>query len=145
MRCHGSEPAAREPDRSPQTADRTTPTSTSLTQSIQFYRKYRKNLSELSLITTRFNRVFPWVRLRYSFAINVPLMVQTQNSRVAHLSLGGMTSMRNLITKLLRDESGVTMIEYGLMGALVAVVIIGAVTIVGTRLQSTFTAVGNNL
>ena len=53
--------------------------------------------------------------------------------------------MRNLITKLLRDESGVTMIEYGLMGALVAVVIIGAVTVVGTRLNTTFTTIGNNL
>jgi len=53
--------------------------------------------------------------------------------------------MRNLITKLLRDESGVAAIEYGLIAALIAVVIIGAVSIVGTRLQSTFTAVGNNL
>src|SRR5262249_55964878 len=117
----------------------------SLTQSIQFYRKYRKNLSELFLITARFNRVFPWVRLRYSFAINVPLMVQTQNSRVAHLSLGGMTSMRNLITKLLRDESGVAATEAGLIAALIAVVLTGAVTVVATRLTSTFTAVGNNL
>jgi pilus assembly protein Flp/PilA len=48
-------------------------------------------------------------------------------------------------SRMLRDESGVTMIEYGLMGALVAVVIIGAVTVVGTQLNSTFTTIGNNL
>jgi pilus assembly protein Flp/PilA len=48
-------------------------------------------------------------------------------------------------SRLLRDENGVTMIEYGLMGALVAVVIIGAVTVVGTQLNSTFTTIGNSL
>ena len=53
--------------------------------------------------------------------------------------------MRNLITKLLRDESGATAIEYGLIAALIAVVIIGAVTVVGTKLNSTFVTVGNNL
>jgi pilus assembly protein Flp/PilA len=46
--------------------------------------------------------------------------------------------MRNAITKLLRDESGATAIEYGLIAALIAVVIIGAVTVVGTSLSSTF-------
>ena len=97
------------------------------------------------LITARFNRVFPWVRLRYSFAINAALRVPTQNSRVAHLSLGGMIIMRSVITKLLRDESGATAIEYGLIAALIAVVIIGAVTTVGTKLSSTFTNVSNAL
>jgi pilus assembly protein Flp/PilA len=53
--------------------------------------------------------------------------------------------MRNLITKLLRDESGATAIEYGLIAALIAVVIIGAVSVVGTKLNSTFTSVGNAL
>ena len=53
--------------------------------------------------------------------------------------------MRNFVTKLLRDESGATAIEYGLIAALIAVVIIGAVTVVGTRLSTTFTSVGNSL
>ena len=53
--------------------------------------------------------------------------------------------MRNLITKLLRDESGVAAIEYGLIAALIAVVIIGAVTAVGTKLSSTFQSVSNAL
>jgi len=37
-----------------------------------------------------------------------------------------------------RDEEGVTAIEYGLIAALIAVVIIGAVTLVGTNLNAIF-------
>ena len=39
------------------------------------------------------------------------------------------------------DERGVTAMEYGLIAALIAVVIIGAVTKVGTKLQATFAAI----
>ncbi len=49
--------------------------------------------------------------------------------------------MRNLITKLIHDESGATAIEYGLIAALIAVVIIGAVKAVGTNLSATFQSV----
>ncbi len=38
-----------------------------------------------------------------------------------------------------RREEGVTAIEYGLIAALIAVVIIAALTIVGTELNTTFT------
>jgi pilus assembly protein Flp/PilA len=47
--------------------------------------------------------------------------------------------------RMLRDENGATAIEYGLIAALIAVVIIGAVTVVGTSLTSTFTSVSNAL
>ena len=40
-----------------------------------------------------------------------------------------------------REEDGVTAIEYGLIAALIAVVIIAAVTAVGTGLRTTFTTV----
>jgi len=52
--------------------------------------------------------------------------------------------MKNLINNVkyfVQDEEGVTAIEYGLIAALIAVVIIGAVTTVGTDLRTTFTAV----
>ena len=39
----------------------------------------------------------------------------------------------NLISRFVRDESGATAIEYGLIAALIAVVIITAVTAVGTH------------
>jgi pilus assembly protein Flp/PilA len=47
---------------------------------------------------------------------------------------------------LLRDDRGATAVEYGLMVALIAVVIIAAVTLLGTNLSTLFnnvaTAVG---
>jgi pilus assembly protein Flp/PilA len=53
--------------------------------------------------------------------------------------------MKTLLFRFAQDDSGVTAIEYGLIAALIAVVIIGAVTTVGTDLQATFNAVGTAL
>lgn len=57
--------------------------------------------------------------------------------------------MELTVTKLMRnfarDESGATAIEYGLIAALIAVVIITAVTAVGTGLSTTFTTVSGSL
>ncbi len=50
--------------------------------------------------------------------------------------------MTNLFSRFVRDESGATAIEYGLIAALIAVVIIGAVTTLGTNLSTTFNDVG---
>jgi len=50
-----------------------------------------------------------------------------------------------LFAQFARDESGATAIEYGLIAALIAVVIITAVTSVGTNLSSTFTTVAGKL
>jgi pilus assembly protein Flp/PilA len=49
------------------------------------------------------------------------------------------------LTKLISDESGVTAIEYGLIAALIAVVIIAALNTVGKNLTSTFNTVATNL
>ena len=49
------------------------------------------------------------------------------------------------IANFLKDESGATAIEYGLLAALISVAIIGAATTVGTNLSGTFVAVGNSL
>jgi pilus assembly protein Flp/PilA len=49
--------------------------------------------------------------------------------------------MTNLFSRFVRDESGATAIEYGLIAALIAVVVIGAVTAVGTKLSTTFSNV----
>lgn len=45
------------------------------------------------------------------------------------------------LRKVLDDESGATAIEYGLMAGLIAVVIIAAVTLLGTNLRQTFTRI----
>ena len=49
------------------------------------------------------------------------------------------------IFNFLKDEDGVTAIEYGLIAALIAVAIIGAVTTVGGNLTATFQEVSGNL
>ncbi|MGB8898035.1 MAG: Flp family type IVb pilin [Beijerinckiaceae bacterium] len=53
--------------------------------------------------------------------------------------------MRNLLHRFFDDQSGVTAIEYGLIAALIAVVIIVAVQLVGTDLTATFNAIAANL
>jgi pilus assembly protein Flp/PilA len=53
--------------------------------------------------------------------------------------------MKTLVRNFWNDESGATAIEYGIIAALIAVAIIGAVTAVGTQLSATFTSVKNGL
>ncbi|MGB8601391.1 MAG: Flp family type IVb pilin [Rhizomicrobium sp.] len=53
--------------------------------------------------------------------------------------------MKKFLARFAADESGVTAIEYGLIAALIAVVIIGAVTSVGGKLNNTFTTVASKL
>ena len=53
--------------------------------------------------------------------------------------------MNKLISRFVRDESGATAIEYGLIAALIAVVIITALTTIGTKLTSTFTSISAKL
>jgi pilus assembly protein Flp/PilA len=50
-----------------------------------------------------------------------------------------------VLKKFLRDESGATAIEYGLIAAGISVAIITVVGGLGTKLNSTFTAVKNAL
>jgi pilus assembly protein Flp/PilA len=53
--------------------------------------------------------------------------------------------MSKFVTRFAKDESGATAIEYGLIAALIAVVIIGAVTSIGTSLRTTFNTIGANI
>ncbi|MGR4862711.1 Flp family type IVb pilin [Caulobacter sp. LARHSG274] len=48
--------------------------------------------------------------------------------------------MSKFVTRFLNDESGATAIEYGLIIALIAVVIVTAVTTLGTNLNARLTA-----
>jgi pilus assembly protein Flp/PilA len=47
----------------------------------------------------------------------------------------------SLIASFIQDELGATAIEYGLIAALISVVIIGAITAVGTQLSTTFNTI----
>jgi pilus assembly protein Flp/PilA len=53
--------------------------------------------------------------------------------------------MQKFIQKFVRDEEGVTAIEYGLIAALIAVFIIGALTAVGGSLDALFTRISGAL
>ncbi|MBX3482956.1 Flp family type IVb pilin [Phenylobacterium sp.] len=51
--------------------------------------------------------------------------------------------MSKFVTRFLKDESGATAIEYGLIAALIAVVLVSALQIVGTSLQGAFTTISD--
>ena len=52
--------------------------------------------------------------------------------------------IHNFLTQpLTRDDRGATAVEYGLMVALIAAVIVTAVTLIGTNLTSVFNKVAN--
>ena len=51
--------------------------------------------------------------------------------------------MPKFIARFLQDRSGATAIEYGLIVALIAVVIIGAVTTLGANLNTTLSTAGS--
>jgi pilus assembly protein Flp/PilA len=50
-----------------------------------------------------------------------------------------------LLSRFVRDESGATAIEYGLIASLVSIAAIVAFNAVGSKLQSTFNDIANNL
>jgi pilus assembly protein Flp/PilA len=50
-------------------------------------------------------------------------------------------AMLNLITRFLKNESGATAIEYGLIAAGISVAIIAVVQGLGSKLNTTFTSV----
>jgi pilus assembly protein Flp/PilA len=53
--------------------------------------------------------------------------------------------MKTIFARFLKDDSGATAIEYGLIAGLIGVVIIGALTTVGTKVSAKFQAVGSAL
>jgi pilus assembly protein Flp/PilA len=53
--------------------------------------------------------------------------------------------MKTLLQRLRRDESGATAIEYGLIAALIAAVVITALTAIGNNLNGTFTTIGDKV
>jgi pilus assembly protein Flp/PilA len=53
--------------------------------------------------------------------------------------------MKHLFARFVRDESGATAIEYGLIAALIAVVIIGTLQAIGTNLSTKLNTVATSL
>jgi pilus assembly protein Flp/PilA len=53
--------------------------------------------------------------------------------------------MTTLFVKFLKNDSGATAIEYGLIASLISIAAIAAFNLVGSKLKSTFNDVANNL
>jgi len=53
--------------------------------------------------------------------------------------------MKNLISRFVKDESGATAIEYGLIAAGISLAIIAVVNGLGTNLNAKFTAINSSL
>jgi pilus assembly protein Flp/PilA len=53
--------------------------------------------------------------------------------------------MKNLISRFLKDDSGATAIEYGLIAAGISIAIIAVVNTLGTQLNTTFTNISSQL
>ena len=53
--------------------------------------------------------------------------------------------MSKFVTRFLKDESGATAIEYGLIAALIAVVLVGSLQLVGTSLKGAFTKISTDV
>ena len=85
----------------------------------------------------KFNPLF--CRLIYR-CLNSP--VQFARDCLAHLRR---IRLRTVLSNLIRDESGVTAIEYALIAALIAVAAIAAFTLVGTNLSTTFSTIAAKL
>lgn len=56
-----------------------------------------------------------------------------------------MQTLTQTLKQFVRDEDGVTAIEYGLIAALIAVVILVSVQTIGTKLNSVFSWIGAEL
>lgn len=50
-----------------------------------------------------------------------------------------------IVKSLLKDDSGATMVEYGIMVALIAAVCIAVIKVVGNKVNNAFSTVNNNL
>ena len=55
------------------------------------------------------------------------------------MAMAGIARTWRLVRSFLTDESGVTAIEYGLLGALLAVAAVGGITLVGDRVLQMYT------
>jgi pilus assembly protein Flp/PilA len=61
--------------------------------------------------------------------------------RTAYPVANKKSTVMKLVARFLKNESGATAIEYGLIAALISVAIIGGATAVGTGVNNTFTSV----
>lgn len=57
----------------------------------------------------------------------------------------GVYQLCTLFNRLIEDESAITSIEYAMIAVLIAIVIVGAVTALGTKLSTMFTNISTSI
>jgi pilus assembly protein Flp/PilA len=70
-------------------------------------------------------------------------MESKRSPTVGHVHEPGDRKMKKFLNRVRKDESGATAIEYGLIAALIAVVLITALTSLGTNMSSRFTTIAS--
>ena len=70
-----------------------------------------------------------------------PVLRTSSDSHVDHMEL----PMKNLFVRFVKDNSGATAIEYGLIAAGISVAIIAVVNGLGTSLNAKFTSISTQL
>jgi pilus assembly protein Flp/PilA len=63
----------------------------------------------------------------------------------SHVYTMELTNMKNLVARFVKDESGATAIEYGLIAAGISLAIITIVNTLGTTLNTKFTSINTSL
>lgn len=58
---------------------------------------------------------------------------------------GNFSTMISTIRSILRDDEGATMVEYGIMVALIAAICIGLITTLGQNVSNAFSTVNTSL
>jgi pilus assembly protein Flp/PilA len=82
-------------------------------------------------------------------AIGLPLALQDATAVLGGRGLIGPVLMElfmlNFASRLLRQDSGATAVEYGLIAALISLLIIAGATAIGNNLAAIFTNIGSSL
>lgn len=52
-----------------------------------------------------------------------------------------MSTFRNVVAKLTANEDGAALVEYGLLIGLIAVICVGAITLIGQKIAASFTKI----
>jgi pilus assembly protein Flp/PilA len=84
--------------------------------------------------------------IRHNYIFHQPIDFQSRRMINNDLIIVlGETDMKKIFSRLMKDESGATAIEYGLIAALISVAIIGGASLVGTNLEALFQKIGTTV
>jgi len=103
----------------------------------------RKNSAISGFFRSRINRaeICPHVGSAMVTVLRTPARPQLVRPATCHMEL----SMKNLIARFVKNESGATAIEYGLIAAGISLAIIAAVNGLGSTLNTKFNSINTSL